>query len=128
MQPCTSMSTTITQSSRTVDDLVVRVHRTRPPVDSKAPPVVVLHGWGASIDAVGSLTNPSWASLDLRVQYVRPIRKARFEAFVDIFNVTDTQDATRLQDLLAGSGQVSYLDAIRFLDPRRFFIGFRVSF
>jgi pimeloyl-ACP methyl ester carboxylesterase len=50
------MSATITQSSRTVDDLVVRVHRTRPPVDSKAPPVVILHGWGASIDAVGSLT------------------------------------------------------------------------
>jgi hypothetical protein len=79
-------------------------------------------------DAVGSLTNPSWASLDLRVQYVRPVRKARFEAFVDIFNVTDTQDATRLQDLLAGAGQVSYLDAIRFLDPRRFFLGFRVAF
>ena len=50
------MSTTITQSTRTVGDLVVRVHHTRPSVAAKAPAVVVLHGWGASIDAVGSVT------------------------------------------------------------------------
>ena len=79
-------------------------------------------------DAVGSLTNPSYGAFDLRVPYVRPIQKARLEMFVDIFNIANNQDATRLQDLLAGSGGVAYQDPIRFLDPRRFFIGFRVAF
>jgi hypothetical protein len=56
-------------------------------------------------DAVGSLTNPSWGQFDLRVQYVTRIQKAKIEAFVDIFNLFNNQDATRLQDLLAGSGR-----------------------
>jgi len=47
---------------------------------------------------------------------------------VDIFNLFNNQDATRLQDLLAGSGGIAYQDPIRFLDPRRFFLGFRVGF
>jgi hypothetical protein len=79
-------------------------------------------------DAVGSLTNPSWGQVDLRVQYVLHFEPARIEAFVDIFNVTNNQNATRLQDVLAGTGGVSYQDPLRFLDPRRFFIGFRVGF
>ena len=79
-------------------------------------------------DAVGSLTNPSWGQVDVRVQYVFRIQQARIESFVDVFNVTNNQDATRLQDLLAGSGGLAYQDPIRFLDPRRFFIGFRVGF
>lgn len=79
-------------------------------------------------DAVGSLTNPSWEQFDVRFQYVTAVQRERIEAFVDIFNVFDIQDATRLQDILAGSGGIAYQDPIRFLDPRRFFIGFRVSF
>ncbi len=79
-------------------------------------------------DAVGSLTNPSWGSIDVRFQYVRPIQKARLEAFVDVFNLTNNQKATRLQDLIAGSGGIAFDDGIRFLDPRRFFVGFRVAF
>ena len=79
-------------------------------------------------DAVGSLTNPSWGQIDFRFQYVTAIQKARIEAFVDIFNMFDSQDATRLQDLLAGSGGIAYQDPIRFLDPRRFFLGFRIGF
>ena len=79
-------------------------------------------------DAVGSLTNPSWGQFDLRFQYVTRMQKAKIEAFVDIFNLFNNQDATRLQDLLAGSGGLEYQDPIRFLDPRRFFIGFRVGF
>ena len=35
--------------------LDVRVRHSRPPTPSDAPPVLVLHGWGASIDAVGSI-------------------------------------------------------------------------
>ena len=46
-------------------------------------------------DAVGSLTNPSWGTVDLRVQYVFNVQRAKFEAFVDVFNVTNNQDPTR---------------------------------
>jgi hypothetical protein len=79
-------------------------------------------------DSVGALTNPSWGQFDLRLQYITNVQRARIEAFVDIFNVFDNQDPTRLQDLLAGAGGVAFDDPIRFLDPRRFFIGFRVGF
>jgi pimeloyl-ACP methyl ester carboxylesterase len=37
--------------------LDLRVRHTRPPAPSDAPPVLVLHGWGASIDAVGSIVD-----------------------------------------------------------------------
>lgn len=39
------------------DGLAVRVRQTRPPEPSDAAPVVVLHGWGASIEAVGSIVD-----------------------------------------------------------------------
>jgi hypothetical protein len=80
-------------------------------------------------DAVGSLQNPGWNQLDLRAQY-----KARFprglgaEFFVDIFNVFDNQDSIRDQDIVAGSGGTAFGEPIRFLDPRRFFLGARLTF
>jgi hypothetical protein len=80
-------------------------------------------------DTVGSLENPSWGQLDLRAQY-----KARFtsalgaEFFVDIFNVFDNQDSIRNQDLVAGSGGIAFGDPIRYQDPRRFFLGARLTF
>lgn len=37
--------------------LDVRVRHTPPPTGTDAPPVLVLHGWGASIDAVGSIVD-----------------------------------------------------------------------
>ncbi len=86
-----------------------------------------LQRWLAE-DAVGSLTNPSWGTVDVRVQYVLNVQQARVEAFVDIFNLTNNQKATRLEDLVAGSGGIAFQEGIRFLDPRRFFIGFRVGF
>ena len=80
-------------------------------------------------DAVGSLQNPGWAQLDLRAQYTRrfnPGLGAQF--FVDIFNVFNNQDSIRDQDLVAGSGGTAFGDPIRFLDPRRFFLGARLTF
>jgi hypothetical protein len=80
-------------------------------------------------DTVGSLENPSWGQLDLRAQY-----KARFtsalgaEFFVDIFNVFDNQDSIRNQDLVAGSGGIAFGAPIRYQDPRRFFLGARLTF
>jgi len=79
-------------------------------------------------DAVGSLTNPSFGLLDLRVEYNRKFGKAGAELFVDVFNVLDNQDSTRNQDLLAGSGGIAFGSPLTFSDPRRFFLGARLSF
>jgi pimeloyl-ACP methyl ester carboxylesterase len=51
------MSSITGESTLEVDGLRVRVRHTRPPAPSEAPPVLVLHGWGASIDAVGSIVD-----------------------------------------------------------------------
>lgn len=79
-------------------------------------------------DAVGSLTNPSYGLLDLRVEYNRKFGKMGAELFVDIFNVLDNQDSTRNQDLVAGSGGIAFGQPLLFSDPRRFFLGARLSF
>jgi len=80
-------------------------------------------------DAVGSLQNPGWAQLDLRAQYRRRLTPALgAEFFVDIFNVFNNQDSIRDQDLVAGSGGTAFGEPIRFLDPRRFFLGARLTF
>jgi hypothetical protein len=79
-------------------------------------------------DAVGSLTNPSWGQLDLRVQYVLTIQRSKVEMFMDVFNVVNSQGSTRNQDLLAGAGGTAFGQPIRFQDPRRFFFGARFGF
>ncbi len=79
-------------------------------------------------DAVGSLENPSFGLLDLRVQYIRKFGPVRAELFADVFNVLDDQDAIRLQDVVAGVGGTAFGEGILFNDPRRFFLGARVSF
>ena len=78
--------------------------------------------------SVGALQNPSWSQLDLRAQYRLRLDPAAVEVFVDVFNVTDTQDSIRDQDLVAGTGGIAFGEAIRFVGPRRFFLGTRVSF
>ena len=78
--------------------------------------------------AVGSLTNPSWGQLDLRVKYMQAMGPFRPEFFVDIFNVFNTQDSIRNQDLVAGSGTIAFGQPIRYLSPRRFFLGARLNF
>ena len=79
-------------------------------------------------DAVGSLTNPSWGQLDLRVQYILNIQRTKVEMFMDVFNVANSQGSTRDQDLLAGSGGTAFGQPIRFQDPARFFFGVRFGF
>jgi pimeloyl-ACP methyl ester carboxylesterase len=51
------MSSITGESMLRRDGLAVRVRHTRPPEPSDAPPVLVLHGWGASIDAIGSIVD-----------------------------------------------------------------------
>ena len=80
-------------------------------------------------DAVGSLTNPSWGLLDLRIQYhIHQHGRIGGQLFLDIFNVTNNQGATRVQDLVAGQGGVAFGEGLVFLPPRRFFLGARLSF
>jgi len=79
-------------------------------------------------DTVGTLTNPSWGQLDLRVEYKKKFGNVLTEIFVDTFNVLDNQDSIRNQDLVAGSGGVAYGEPLLYLDPRRFFLGARLSF
>ena len=79
-------------------------------------------------NAVGALTNPSAFTADFRVEYVRNVGQAKAELFVDIFNVLDNQNAIRNQDLVAGAGATSFGSGLVFREPRRFFLGARLSF
>jgi hypothetical protein len=79
-------------------------------------------------NTVGALTNPSYGLLDLRLEYNRRFGKVGGELFVDIFNVTNNQNSTRDQDLVAGSGGVAFGQSLSFNDPRRVFLGARFSF
>lgn len=80
-------------------------------------------------DAVGSLENPSYGIISLRAQYQRDIADlATAEFFLDVFNVTDNQDAIRNLDLEAGQGQVAFGEGILFPEPRRLYLGTRLSF
>lgn len=80
-------------------------------------------------NTVGELTNPSWGTLDVRIQYNRRwMERLNTELFMDIFNITDNQNATRNQDLVAGLGTTAFGDPIQWVTARRAFIGARVKF
>ena len=51
------MSSATEESTLQVAGLDVRIRHARPADPADAPPVLVLHGWGASIDAVGSIVD-----------------------------------------------------------------------
>ena len=51
------MSSVTGDSKLRLGGLDVRVRHSHPPGPADAPPVLVLHGWGASIDAVGSVVD-----------------------------------------------------------------------
>ena len=53
---------------------------------------------------------------------------ANVEFFVDVFNVLDSQGPVRNQDLVAGSGGKAFGDEIKWVSPRRAFLGARVRF
>ncbi len=78
-------------------------------------------------DAVGTLRNPSYGVLDLRVLYDLQLGNYWLELFADVFNVLDDQGAIRDQDLVAGAGGIAFGDGIRFIPPRRLFLGVRLS-
>ena len=77
--------------------------------------------------AVGTLGNPAFGIVDIRLLYNSHFARSRLELFADIFNLFDNQDATRNQDLLAGAGGIDFGDGIRFTSPRRVFLGLRLN-
>lgn len=80
-------------------------------------------------ETVGALTNPSWGTVDLRVQYNRTLAgRLAAEVFVDVFNVADSQGAVRNQDLVAGLGTTRFGDPIQWITARRAFLGARLRF
>lgn len=79
-------------------------------------------------DSVGSIENPAWGQVDLRVQYLKALGAANLELFVDLFNVLDTQGTVRTQDLVAGQGGIAFGQPTQFVQPRRAFLGARVRF
>ena len=87
----------------------------------------ITHRW-LSPTAVGTLRNPAYGIVDVRLLYNLRLSGSRLELFADVFNVLDNQDATRNQDLVAGAGGNTFGDGIRFTLPRRVFIGARLRF
>ena len=78
--------------------------------------------------AVGTLRNPSYGVVDIRLLYNYRVLDSRLELFADIFNLFDNQNAIRNQDLRAGAGGNAFGDGIRFTPPRRMFLGARLNF
>jgi len=81
-------------------------------------------------NAVGSLTNESFGTLDLRAQWNQPLpRQTSLELFLDLFNALNDQAAIRNQDLVAGAGSTSpFGSGLTYVEPRRFYLGARFLF
>ncbi len=88
----------------------------------------ITNNWVAP-DSVGTVENPSYGLLDLRLSYLWNIA-GRYEAdfFVDVFNVLDEQEAVQIQDRVSGGDGIGFEEGLRFNDPQRFFLGARLRF
>jgi len=79
--------------------------------------------------SVGTVENPSWDVLDIRIQYNHRFGRVGTEFFVDAFNVFNDQEVVRLMPLPYHGGMDLYFgEPFEFVPPRRFFIGARASF
>ena len=80
--------------------------------------------------AVGAVDNPAWGQLDVRIQYIADLgtRGLIGEFFLDVFNITNGQGTTRTMDLVAGEGANAFGDDVRWVNPRRLFLGVRLRF
>ena len=77
--------------------------------------------------AVGTLRNPSYGIVDLRLLYNFRLVDYRWSC-APTSSTCSTTNAIRNQDLLAGAGGNAFGDGIRFTPPRRVFLGARFSF
>lgn len=81
-------------------------------------------------DSVGQNdNNPSYGILDLRVAYLWDINN-RWVAdfFLDVFNVADDQKAVQTQDREGGGDGFVFGEGMKFVPPRRIFLGARLRF
>ena len=80
-------------------------------------------------NTVGSQESEAYGTLNLRAKYVVDFGD-RFstEFFLDVFNALDDQAAMRNQDLQGGDGVYSFCEENRWVLPRRFYLGARMSF
>ncbi len=77
----------------------------------------------------GERVGPAYANLDARIKYGFTFAtKFKGEVFVDIFNVTNRQAATALEESSNGVSGGRFGEAIGWQQPRRFYLGARVSF
>jgi hypothetical protein len=80
-------------------------------------------------DALGFIDGSEYGALDLRASYLLSLGdRADLDFFLDVFNVFDDQQLIRVQDLVGGGGGFDYLEGIDFVQPRRFYLGARLSF
>jgi hypothetical protein len=80
-------------------------------------------------NAVGSLENDSWSTIDIRGAYTFNLgRSMALEFFLDVFNVLDDQAAVRNQDVVAGTGGVDFGEPLQWNAPRRMYLGARLNF
>ena len=80
-------------------------------------------------DAIGGYEGKSYGTLNARAKYVMDFGDSmQAEFFLDIFNVLDDQAATQFQDVYAGDGVYEFGEASDWVEPRRFYLGARVSF
>jgi hypothetical protein len=82
-------------------------------------------------NSVGSQETPSYGTLNLRAKYVVDFGESMSaEFFLDVFNALDDQAAMRHQDLtgVIGDGVYGFGEENRWVLPRRFYLGARMSF
>jgi hypothetical protein len=80
-------------------------------------------------NAVGGFENPSYGTVDLRVQYnKRMFGRTVGEVFLDVFNIANNQSAIRTQELVAGQGTSVFGAETQWITPRRAFLGVRARF
>ena len=80
-------------------------------------------------DAVGGYEGASFGSLNARVKYSMDFgNEMNAEFFLDVFNLLDDQATTRIMDLSAGDGVYGFGESSAWAQPRRFYVGARVTF
>ena len=80
-------------------------------------------------DAVGGYEGPSYGTLNARVKYSMDFgNEMTAEFFLDVFNLLDDQATTRIMDLSAGDGVYDFGESSAWAQPRRFYVGARVTF
>ncbi|MGB1198984.1 MAG: TonB-dependent receptor [Thalassotalea sp.] len=77
---------------------------------------------------MGSEVSPSYGILDIRVKYTHDFGNYKGEVFLDINNALDNQATLTEMPLVNGDGTYQFGEATSWEQPRRFYLGARVTF